>query len=105
MSVEILYLDCCKKPVLEVKKSISTDAHDLRKLYLCSNCGSYWFNRFYEHIYFNVDLPDSQIEWYVKVSKQEAQSIVSKKNALNLAERRCFHVHEGIVSITEYPPF
>jgi len=102
MSVEVDFLDCCDNPVLKIVKK-SRDDHDSKSLFACSNCGSYWFYRFYKHTYFDADLPDSQIEWYVSLSKQEAQDLISEEKAIKLAGRRCFHVDEGKVSFTDYP--
>lgn len=105
MSREVPYLDCCKKPVLEVRKCISLDDHNKKSLCLCSNCGSYWFYRFYEHIYFDADLPDSQIIWHVRLTKQETKDTLSGKTRLKLGGRDCFRETEGIITKTDYPPF
>lgn len=105
MPPKVPFLDCCDEPVLEVRKHISHDDHDRKSLSVCLNCGKYWFHRFYEHIYFDVDLPDSQIEWYVRLTTQEAKDIVTDGVSLKLAGREIFHVDEGKVVITDYPPF
>ena len=105
MSVRVPYLDCCEEPILEVRKNISPDDHDMKSIYICLSCGAFWFNRFYEHIYFDVDLPDSQIEWYIRLSEAEATDFISNDPTPRLGGRECFKKDCNWVSIEKYPPF
>lgn len=105
MPSKVPFLDCCDEPVLEVKERISRDDHDSKSLRICLNCGKYWYHRFYEHIYFDVNLPDSQIEWYVGLTALEAKGVLASERNLRLGGRDCFKKDEGKVTKTVYPPF
>jgi len=109
VSFAVPFLDCCDDPTLEVSKRITRDDHDRQTLCRCERCGSYWVDRFFEHIYFDADMPDDQSTWYVRLSEGEALYILGAlgRPALPfLAGRRCFREDErGVSPDATYPPF
>jgi len=105
MAWKVDYLDCCSNPLLESVKAITKDDHDHRTLCRCQTCGAFWFTRFYEYIYFDVDLPDSQIHWHVRLTEEEAAAIQESGKRVRIAGRLCFQEDEGVVVKTGYPLF
>lgn len=105
LPVRIPHLDCCDEPILEVRKVLFGDDHDRRSILVCLSCGTFWFNRFYEHIYFDSDTPDSQIEWHVRLSQEEATDAISSGHLPRLGGRECFKKDGTWTSIEKYPPF
>jgi hypothetical protein len=103
MAFKVEFLDCCEDPLLEPEKTLLFDSHDIRHVCRCLCCGAYWFKRFYEHIYFDIDKPDSQIWWYVRLTDEETAGILEGVLNPSLAQRPCFHIDEGVVTKTVYP--
>ncbi len=104
MAYKADFLDCCGDPVLEKEAVLIKDSHDTRTILRCVNCGSYWFSRFCEHMNSETDIPDSQIQWYVALTDGEAVAALQIGKHPRLAGRACFHIDEGMVTETTYPP-
>ncbi len=107
MALDAEFLDCCGEPTLEVAKRLSTDDHDSRSLLRCTSCGTWWLHRFYEYIRFDVDLPDDQIIWYVRLTEEKGQAIQAAQSPVSLsflACRPCFRQDErGVMKKTGMP--
>jgi len=109
LAFEVEYLDCCTRPLLDVAKRLTTDDHDRQSLCRCESCGAWWLYRFYEYIHFDVDLPDDQITWFVRLTEDEAQAVLRSDGYPRLpplAERPCFRMDERGIAITDgFPQF
>lgn len=105
MAIDATWLDCCGNPFLGTEKVLNRDDHDRQTLCRCQTCGAWWFERFYEYIYFDEARPDDQIRWFARLAEAEAAGLISESqpNISFLAGRPCFRLDERGAMRTTYP--
>ena len=80
--MKVSYLECCPATNIEAVRVLLDTNRERQHLCWCTQCGQYWFHRFFEIMKF--DGPDDQTVWYSPVNPEEARRILQTEGRPDL---------------------